>query len=105
MGSRVYQPLDFIASRLRFLKMPRNRCHSRLAEQLGSYEITSLLSKGRMGEVYCARDLRLKREVAIKVLPDAFARDAERVSRFQREAEVLASLEHVSYCTPINEVC
>jgi eukaryotic-like serine/threonine-protein kinase len=55
--------------------------------------------------VYRARDTKLKREVAIKILPDEFSRDAERVSRFQREAEVLASLDYVSYCTPVNEVC
>src|SRR5215831_171946 len=61
---------------------------------IGSYEITSLLGKGGMGEVYLARDTKLKREVAIKVLPDEFLRDADRVSRFQREAEVLASLNH-----------
>jgi serine/threonine protein kinase len=47
-----------------------------------------------MGEVYRAQDLKLKREVAIKILPDEFARDPDRVSRFQREAEVLASLNH-----------
>ena len=47
-----------------------------------------------MGEVYRARDSKLKREVAIKVLPEAFSRDVERVARFQREAEVLASLNH-----------
>ena len=62
--------------------------------QLGSYEITSLIGKGGMGEVYRARDTKLKREVAVKILPDAFSRDADRVSRFQREAEVLASLNH-----------
>src|SRR6516162_409314 len=62
--------------------------------KLGSHEITALLGKGGMGEVYRARDLKLKREVAIKILPDEFARDSERVSRFQREAEVLASLNH-----------
>src|SRR5215831_13059194 len=62
--------------------------------QLGSYEITALLGKGGMGEVYRARDLQLKREVAIKTLPDEFSRDADRVSRFKREAEVLASLNH-----------
>src|SRR5215467_14257819 len=50
--------------------------------------------KGGMGEVYRARDTRLKREVAIKVLPDEFSRDRDRLSRFQREAEVLASLNH-----------
>ena len=62
--------------------------------KLGSYEILAAIGTGGMGAVYRARDSKLKREVAIKVLPDAFARDAERVSRFQREAEVLASLNH-----------
>src|SRR5882762_1422711 len=62
--------------------------------QLGSHEITGLLGKGGMGEVYRARDTKLKREVAIKILPDKFSSDPERVSRFQREAEVLASLNH-----------
>jgi len=62
--------------------------------QLGSHEITALLGKGGMGEVYRARDLKLKREVAIKILPAEFAQDSDRVSRFQREAEVLASLNH-----------
>src|SRR5215470_11965868 len=65
-----------------------------IGTQLGSHEITGLLGKGGMGEVYRARDLRLKREVAIKVLPEEFSRDEDRVSRFQREAEVLASLNH-----------
>jgi len=65
-----------------------------IGTQLGSHEITGLLGKGGMGEVYRARDTKLKREVAIKVLPDEFSRDADRVSRFQREAEVLASLNH-----------
>jgi len=62
--------------------------------QLGSHEITALLGEGGMGEVYRARDLKLKREVAIKILPEEFARDADRLIRFQREAEVLASLNH-----------
>ena len=62
--------------------------------RLGSLEITALLGKGGMGEVYRARDLKLKRDVAIKILPDEFSRDPERVSRFQREAEVLAALNH-----------
>src|SRR5262249_34419995 len=62
--------------------------------RLGSLEITGLLGKGGMGEVYRARDTKLKREVAIKILPDEFSRDPARVSRFQREAEVLASLNH-----------
>jgi serine/threonine-protein kinase len=65
-----------------------------IGTQLGFHEITALLGRGGMGEVYRARDLKLKREVAIKILPEEFARDADRVSRFQREAEVLASLNH-----------
>src|SRR6516165_2935439 len=65
-----------------------------IGSQLGSHEVTALLGKGGMGEVYRARDLKLKREVAIKVLPEEFSRDPDRVSRFQREAEVLASLNH-----------
>src|SRR5262249_23610383 len=65
-----------------------------IGQQLGSYEITSLLGKGGMGEVYRARDSKLKRDVAIKALPEEFSRDHDRVSRFQREAEVLASLNH-----------
>src|SRR6516225_6718632 len=65
-----------------------------IGTQLGSHEITALLGKGGMGEVYRARDLKLKREVAIKVLPEEFSRDPERVSRFQREAEALAALNH-----------
>ena len=62
--------------------------------RLGSHEIISLLGKGGMGEVYRARDTKLKREVAIKILPDEFSRDSDRVGRFQREAEALASLNH-----------
>jgi len=62
--------------------------------KLGSYEITALIGKGGMGEVYRARDTKLKREVALKVLPEVFARDLGRMIRFQREAEVLASLNH-----------
>src|SRR5438128_3592756 len=65
-----------------------------IGAQLGSHEITALLGKGGMGEVYRARDAKLKREVAIKILPEEFSRDADRVIRFQREAEVLASLNY-----------
>ena len=64
--------------------------------RLGPYEITAPLGAGGMGEVYRAHDTKLKREVAIKVLPDTFSQDAERLARFQREAEVLASLNHPS---------
>jgi serine/threonine protein kinase len=62
--------------------------------RVGPYEILSALGAGGMGEVYRARDTRLDRDVAIKILPEAFAADAERVARFQREAKVLASLNH-----------
>ena len=62
--------------------------------RLGPYEILSAIGAGGMGEVYRARDTRLKRDVAIKVLPDAFATDRSRVVRFQREAELLATLNH-----------
>src|SRR5262245_54340107 len=57
-------------------------------------EVTALIGRGGMGEVYRARDTKLKRDVAIKILPDEFSQDADRVSRFQREAEVLAALNH-----------
>src|SRR5215471_6262392 len=60
--------------------------------RFGAYQVTSSLGSGGMGEVYRARDTNLKRDVAIKVLPPALANDADRLARFQREAEVLASL-------------
>jgi serine/threonine-protein kinase len=62
--------------------------------RLGPYTVVSPLGAGGMGEVYRATDTRLKRDVALKILPDTFARDAERLARFQREAQVLASLNH-----------
>src|SRR5713226_5440234 len=65
-----------------------------IGQQLGSHEITALIGRGGMGEVYRARDTKLKREVAIKILPDEFSRDPDRMARFQREAEALAALNH-----------
>jgi eukaryotic-like serine/threonine-protein kinase len=62
--------------------------------RLGPYEIVSALGAGGMGEVYRATDTSLGRDVAIKVLPDAFAQDTERIARFEREARTLASLNH-----------
>jgi eukaryotic-like serine/threonine-protein kinase len=62
--------------------------------RLGAYEILSLLGSGGMGEVYRARDTKLEREVAIKILPELFVSDPERVARFQREAKTLAALNH-----------
>ena len=62
--------------------------------KLGPYEIVAPAGAGGMGEVYRARDTRLNREVAIKVLPAAFARDPERLRRFQQEAQAVAALNH-----------
>src|SRR5215470_15979361 len=62
--------------------------------RLGPYEILAAIGAGGMGEVYRARDTKLGRDVAIKVLPEAFVADPERVARFQREAKTLAALNH-----------
>src|SRR5579864_4060168 len=62
--------------------------------RLGPYEVLAQIGAGGMGEVYCARDTKLDRDVAIKVLPAAMARDPERLARFDREAKVLAALNH-----------
>jgi serine/threonine protein kinase len=62
--------------------------------RLGPYEIVGPLGAGGMGEVYRARDTKLNRDVAIKVLPDALARDPEALARFEREAQAVASLSH-----------
>ena len=67
--------------------------------RLGSYEIVSRLGAGGMGEVYRARDSKLDRDVAIKILPDAFAQDKERLARFEREAKLLARLSHANVAT------
>jgi len=63
-----------------------------IGKTLGHYEISGLLGKGAMGEVYRAQDTTLNREVAIKVLPAAFSHDLDRVARFEREATTLAKL-------------
>jgi serine/threonine protein kinase len=62
--------------------------------RIGSYEIVALLGAGAMGEVYRARDTRLNRDVALKVLPPPFALDPDRLARFRREAQMLAALNH-----------
>src|SRR5579862_7395203 len=67
--------------------------------KLGSYEVLAQIGAGGMGEVYQAHDSKLGRDVAIKVLPVAFAHDPERLSRFQREAKMLAQLNHTNIAT------
>ena len=69
-----------------------------LGSQIGPYEIVSLIGTGGMGEVYRARDTRLDRDVAIKVLPEAFAADPDRVRRFEQEARAIAALNHPHIC-------
>src|ERR1700688_560487 len=65
-----------------------------VGDRLGQYEILAPIGAGGMGEVYRAKDTKLQRDVAIKVLPAVLAQDAERLARFEREAKVLASLNH-----------
>jgi eukaryotic-like serine/threonine-protein kinase len=65
-----------------------------LGSQIGNYQVLAPLGAGGMGEVYRARDTKLGRDVALKVLSSQFTGDADRLSRFQREARVLASLNH-----------
>ena len=68
----------------------------------GAFEISGLLGVGGMGEVYRARDTKLGREVAIKVLPEVFAKDKDRLARFEREARLLAQLNHKTGTTTIS---
>ena len=65
-----------------------------IGSRLGHYDVTALIGEGGMGQVYQATDTKLNRQVALKVLPEAFATDPDRLARFQREAQVLASLNH-----------
>ena len=65
-----------------------------VGSRLGHYDVTALIGEGGMGQVYQATDTKLNRQVALKILPEAFATDPERLARFEREATVLASLNH-----------
>ena len=67
-----------------------------VGSRLGHYDVTALIGEGGMGEVYRARDTKLDRDVALKVLPEAFTQDPDRLARFEREAKVLASLNHTN---------
>src|SRR5438552_2768206 len=80
-------------------KIAQDQTRSLLGQRLGSYQVLSLLGAGGMGEVYRAHDTKLARDVAIKVLPKAFADDPDRLGRFRREAQVLASLNHPNIAT------
>ena len=65
-----------------------------IGSRLGHYDVTALIGEGGMGQVYQATDTQLNRQVALKILPEAFSADPDRLARFQREAQVLASLNH-----------
>ena len=65
-----------------------------VGDRLGHYDVTALIGEGGMGQVYQATDTKLNRQVALKILPEAFTDDPDRLARFQREAQVLASLNH-----------
>ena len=65
-----------------------------VGSRLAHYDVTALIGEGGMGQVYQATDTKLNRQVALKILPEAFAADPDRLARFQREGQVLASLNH-----------
>ena len=86
--------------------MPNSRRESNLiGRQLSHYAVTEKLGEGGMGEVYLARDLHLKRDVALKVLPSDLSEDAQRLARFRREAEVLAAINHPNIVTVFSVEC
>ena len=94
-GSFLETPAMEVAA----MAMAKDSRQSLKGQQLGSYKNVSLLGAGGMGEVYLAHDTKLGRDVAIKILPAAFVHDAERLARFQREARMLAALNHPNIAT------
>lgn len=89
-GSFLEAPAVEVAAKV----MSEDAGRSLLGQQIGSYQVLSLLGTGGMGEVYRAHDRKLGHDVALKVLPKAFAEDPERLARFEREAQLLAQLNH-----------
>src|SRR5262245_33919940 len=79
---------------LRRVHRSRRKDLALIGQTIGPYQVLSKVGEGGMGEVYRAHDTSLDRDVALKILPDAFVHDADRLARFQREAKVLASLNH-----------
>src|SRR5579859_1598500 len=101
-GSFIESPAMEIAARAlanntSVLAMGKDRLKSGVV--ISHYQILGKLGAGGMGEIYRARDSKLNRDVALKILPHQFADDADRLSRFRREAQVLASLNHPNICT------
>ena len=94
MSRRPKAPLKLSALQGTAQGMAEKRGESLVGEQLGSYKIVSLLGVGGMGEVYRARDTRLDRTVALKILPAEVAADQERMRRFTREAKAASALNH-----------
>jgi serine/threonine protein kinase len=88
-----------MSSQSGLLRCGAEQIRTMIGSRLAHYEITARLGSGGMGDVYQAADLKLGRSVAIKFLPETFAHDGERVARFQREARVLAALNHPNIAT------
>jgi Tol biopolymer transport system component len=97
--SHAGQFLETPAAEMAARKLAENQERSLVGHQLGSFKVLSLLGAGGMGEVYEAQDTKLGRRVAIKILPWAFAHDPDRMSRFQREAKLLAAMNHPNIAT------
>ena len=87
-----------LLAQLAMMSLSRANLHQLWALTVGSriahYDVTALIGEGGMGQVYQATDTKLNRQVALKILPEAFATDPDRLARFEREAKVLASLNH-----------